>query len=188
MRLFVSVDIEELSAGIASVQEPLTSLPGIRCTDPTQAHITLKFLGDSPDTKSETRDVQSLCKGLQTAIENIKVDPFTLRLGELGVFPSLEYISVIWIGVAEGDEELSALHTAIEEQTVQLGYPTEKHEFKPHVTIARMNSAEAKSEVQDYVTSETPQFDPIAIKEIRLKESKLTSEGPSYATIETIEL
>ena len=183
MRLFVSVDVDDLAGAIADVQEPLSGLPGLRLTDPEQAHVTLKFLGDGPAGGERDHDLDGLEAAIEAAVADADVDPFEARLAGVGVFPSPDYIRVVWLGFDAGGEELTHLHAALEEQTTDLGYDPESHEFTPHVTLARMDNAAAKEDVQRYVQESDPEAGTIQIEEIRLKESTLTSDGPEYETV-----
>jgi 2'-5' RNA ligase len=185
MRLFVSVDLEGLADAIAAVQEPLADAPGIRLTDPAQAHVTLKFLGDTdPDRRP------ALGEALAEAVAAADVSPFEAEFGGLGVFPSLEYISVVWVGVREGHgaAELTRLHEEIEERTVDLGFDPEDHAFTPHVTVARMDHAGGKELVQNAVRERDPDVGSMTVSEVRLTESTLTDDGPVYETVERFSL
>ena len=124
MRLFVSADVDALAEDIAAVQEPFADASGLRLTDPTQAHVTLKFLGDTdPDRLSELRGA------VERAVADSGVAPFDAELGGLGVFPNIEYISVVWLGVREGGTQLTALHERLEAETTALGFDPEEHAF-----------------------------------------------------------
>lgn len=184
-RLFVSVDLDGLDDAVATVQDRLDGVSGLRLTDPGQVHVTLKFLGDTdPDRVGDVVDA------LETAVEDSGVDPFEAAFGGLGVFPSLSYISVVWIGVRDGrgDTELTALHEAIEEQTVAMGFDPADHEFTPHATIARMDHAGGKDTVQRVVESEAPAVGRLPVEEVRLKESELGPDGPTYRTVGSVSL
>ena len=182
MRLFVSVDLDGLEDGVAAAQEPLADLPGLNLTDPSQAHVTMKFLGEGD------HDLAALTDAVDAAVKGADVEPFEASFEGLGVFPSLDYISVVWLGVDAGSEALTDLHRALEIETSELGYDEESHEFTPHVTLARMDHAAAKEDVQRYVREEHPEVGTIEVEELRLKESTLTSDGPEYETVERFEL
>ncbi len=180
MRLFVSVDLPpEFAEPIDDIQADLDTASGISTTDPDQAHVTLKFLGDVDADRLPT-----LREELAAAVDDASLDPFTVRYGSLGVFPDLEYISVVWIGVEEGSAELTSLHEAIEARTTAMGFEPESHAFTPHVTIARMSHAGGKDHVQKLVRERDPSIGERRVEEIRLTESTLTSNGPVYSTVE----
>ena len=184
-RLFVSVDLDGLADEVRAVQERFGRVSGLRSTDPEQAHVTLKFLGDTDPDR-----VDELVGELELAIDDSGVGPFDARFGGLGVFPSMDYISVVWAGVREGhgDAELTALHEAIEDRTTVMGFEAEDHDFTPHVTLARMDHAGGKEQVQRIVGNEDPEVVRLRIDDVRLTESVLTDEGPDYRTVESLSL
>ena len=182
LRLFASVDCDGRSDAITGVQEPLVGLSGLRPTDPTQAHVTMAFLGEGE------HDLDALSAGLETAVEATDIGPFELTLEGVGAFPSEEYITVVWLGVGRGSAALSELHRRIEAETTALGYDASDHDFTPHVTLARMDDASSKDKVQRFLRETAPEIGPLRIEELRLKESVLTDEGPEYRTVERVEL
>ncbi|MDQ2050855.1 RNA 2',3'-cyclic phosphodiesterase [Natronolimnohabitans sp. A-GB9] len=184
MRLFVSVDLsDDLTDAVDDLQEEFTDASGLNFTDPEQAHVTLKFLGDVDETR-----LPDLERELEAAIEDADVDPFPVRFGGLGVFPSLDYISVIWFGTETGGEKLTRLHEAVEERTTAMGFEEESHEFTPHVTLARMEHAGGKDLVQELVQEREPTIGEMTVEEVQLTESVLTDAGPLYSTVESFSL
>jgi len=177
MRLFVSVDLDGMGEVVAAVQEQFAGASGLRFTDPEQAHVTLKFLGEV-----DRERLPALADELGAAVDDAGVDPFTATVGGLGVFPSLDYVSVVWLGFERGGEELTALHEAIEERTVAMGFDPEDHDFTPHATIARMDHAGGKDLVRDVVTSDAATVGDLDVEEVRLTESTLSNDGPVYET------
>ncbi|WP_255198427.1 RNA 2',3'-cyclic phosphodiesterase [Halorarius litoreus] len=182
MRVFVSIDLDGLADAVADVQEPFRR-PGLNPVDPEQAHITVKFLGDVDE--SELDDLRDALSG---AVADADVGPFDLQFGGYGVFPSLDYVSVVWLGVREGGEAVARLHEAVESRTTALGFEPETHEFTPHVTLARMTDARSKDAVVETVTERDPDVGSLAVTDLRLTESTLTSDGPQYETVERFPL
>jgi len=183
MRLFVSVNLDGFSGEFEAVQKLFSEAGGLNFTDPDQAHITLKFLGDTDENR-----VPELEDELARAIEDSGVTPFTAQIGGLGVFPHIDYISVVWIGVREGSEELTRLHETIEDRTTAMGFDPEDHEFTPHATLARMEHAGGKELVQNVVQSRDPEVGNLQVDAVRLTESTLTPDGPEYTTVERFPL
>ena len=54
-----------------------------------------------------------------------RIAPFTLILGGAGAFPSARRASVLWIGVAQGGDDLEALASAVTAATAALGFESE---------------------------------------------------------------
>ncbi|MFB6122625.1 MAG: RNA 2',3'-cyclic phosphodiesterase [Haloferacaceae archaeon] len=184
MRLFVSVDLpESMTAAVETAQDRFRDAAGLSFTDPTQAHVTVKFLGDADHERlAEVRDA------VAAGVADADVSPFEASVGGFGVFPSLEYISVVWTGFRTGGAELTALHEGVERATTDVGFEEESHEFTPHVTLARMNDARGKDLVQRLVRDADPDLGTFTVDEVRLKESTLTDEGPEYDTVATFPL
>jgi len=184
MRLFVSVDLpDELADDVANVQSLFEGASGVDSTDPTQTHVTLKFLGETAE-----QHLDEVEDAVATAVAAADVEPFEVEYGDLGAFPSLDYISVVRIGVREGGEELTRLHEAIERETTAIGYEPEDHEFTPHATVARVRHAGGKERVQEVVIEAEPDVGTAVVDEVRLTESTLTDDGPEYETVRAFEL
>ena len=178
MRLFVSVDLpEELADSIADVQAEFAEASGLDFTDPEQAHVTMKFLGDTPE-----RRLEAVIDALETAVDEADVEPFEATYEGLGVFPSMDYISVLWLGVSDGADEFVRLQAPIEDHLVEIGFDEEDHDFTPHVTLARMKHAGGKEVVQEGVRTLNPTVGTVTVDAVSLTESTLTREGPIYET------
>lgn len=179
MRLFVSVDLPtDLADAIAVVQEELRDASGLSFTDPAQAHLTLKFLGETAPGR-----IEELEAALVAAVDDVGVAPFEATVAGLGAFPNEEYIRVVWLGFEGGSEALTRLHEAVESRTVDLGYEPEEHDFTPHVTLARMQHAGGKELVQRMLRDRHPEVGSFRVEEIRLTESELGPDGPEYSTV-----
>lgn len=201
MRAFFAVDLpSRLTEPIADTQALFEDAAGLRFVDPEQAHVTLKFLGDvgAPDDADDPDDSDNpddatpaladvIAAGTK-AIETAGAEPFECAVNGLGVFPSLEYISVVWAGVGSGSTALTTLHEAVETETTQIGVDPDDHAFTPHVTLARMNDARGKERVQKIVRERDPTIGRFEADAVRLMSSTLTSEGPVYDTVATFEL
>jgi len=183
MRLFVSVDLDGLAGAIRSVQELLSGASGLRLTDPDGAHVTLKFLGET-----DPQRLPALAEQLERAVEESGVESFDTEFGGVGVFPSLESISVVWVGVRAGTDQFTRLHEAIERRTTAVGFDPEDHEFTPHVTVARMDHAGGKELVQSVVENRDPTVGEMSVSTVSLTESELGQSGPEYSTVAAFEL
>jgi 2'-5' RNA ligase len=179
MRLFVSVDLSpEFADPIASVQDELRPASGLNFTDPSQAHLTLKFLDETDPARLEGVE-----DGLEAAVEEADLSPFEATIGGLGAFPDTDYIRVVWLGFESGGDRLRRLHEAIEPRMVELGFDPEEHDFTPHVTIARMEHAGGKELVQEVLHEQSPTVGTMTVEEVRLTESELRPDGPEYSTV-----
>ncbi|MFB6194425.1 MAG: RNA 2',3'-cyclic phosphodiesterase [Halobaculum sp.] len=183
-RLFVSVDLpDRLADAVADTQDAFRDAEGLSFTDPKQAHVTLQFLGDVAEDR-----VERVVEAVEDATSEAGVEPFTAEIGGLGVFPSLDYVQVVWAGVREGSAELGRLHEAVERETTALGFDPDDHEFTPHVTLARMHDARGKDLVTRLVERRDPTVGSFEVREIRLTESHPGDDGPRYETVAVAEL
>ncbi|MDZ5810675.1 RNA 2',3'-cyclic phosphodiesterase [Halorubrum sp. AD140] len=187
MRAFFAVDLPAyIAAELADVQALFEGVEGLRFVDPAQAHVTLKFLGDVDEPGSPSLD-EVIAAG-ERAVAAAETGPFECSVGGLGVFPSLDYVSVVWAGVDDGAPELTALHEALEGETTALGVDPDEHAFTPHVTLARMRDARGKELVREVVRERHPEIGRFTVDAVRLVSSTLTSEGPEYETVASFSL
>ena len=197
MRAFFAVDIpDDLSEPLADAQAAFGGADGLRFVDPDRAHVTLKFLGeigeaDPADRSGEDEDgppLDDVIAAGERAVGDTGVGPFECAIEGYGVFPSLDYVSVVWAGVGAGSAALTALHESLEAETTAIGVGPEAHAFTPHVTLARMNDARGKELVQEAVRSRDPEIGRFEADAVRLVRSTLTSDGPVYETVASFEL
>lgn len=137
LRTFVAIELPAaILAAVAAAQGELKTALGeretlIRWIDPTNAHLTLKFMGDTAESR-----VDELGEALSGAVGGRC--PLQLRTGALGCFPSGRQPRVLWLGL-EGDlEGLTGLRDAVEAAIGPLGWPTEARPFQPHLTLGRV--------------------------------------------------
>lgn len=179
MRLFFAVDLpDSLADAFAEVQDRFRDADGLRFTDPAQAHLTLKFLGEAGED-----ELASVEEAGESAVAAADVAPFDVEVGGLGVFPSEEYVSVLWAGVRDGSDELTRLHEALEAETTALGFDAESHAFTPHLTLARMSDGRGKRLVVDGVRDRDPTVGRFEATAVELKSSTPTADGPEYETV-----
>ncbi|MBF0182090.1 MAG: RNA 2',3'-cyclic phosphodiesterase [Magnetococcales bacterium] len=136
MRLFLGFAMpEDLCNDIAGLAgETRARLAGWRWVVPENYHLTARFLGDVP---AEELD------GWREALNAVVVGhlPFSLTVSGWGVFPDARRARVLWLGIREPEERpLSRLVQAV----AALPPPSEEtRAFRPHLTLARADAAEA---------------------------------------------
>ena len=109
----------------------------VRWTAPENMHLTLKFLGDVhrddlPLLKEELDEV---------AAESSRL---LLELGVNGCFPGERTPRVLWTGLDGDLRRMSSLATRLEGAMVRCGFPEDRREFAPHVTVGRVRSGTQK--------------------------------------------
>ncbi|MEK6868809.1 MAG: RNA 2',3'-cyclic phosphodiesterase, partial [Nanoarchaeota archaeon] len=92
MRLFIAIEIpEEIKSYLAEIQQEIAdSKNKIRLVNKDNMHLTLKFLGEvQPDNLED----------IKNNLKKITFKPFSVVLDNIGVFPSDNYIRVVWVGL-----------------------------------------------------------------------------------------
>lgn len=99
-------------------------------------HVTLRFLGPTPAAR-----IGEIGAALDRAVEGIEA--FEVRLAGAGAFPAPDRPRALWLGIAEGADQLGRLSTAFETSIAAAGWPVEPRTFRPHMTIARTDGVRA---------------------------------------------
>jgi 2'-5' RNA ligase len=170
-RLFIALGFPEAVQGRLS--EISAGLPGADWSEPSQYHLTLRFLGevDGPTFLD-----------LREGLTGLSARSFYLTLRGLGVFPLRGDPETLWVGT-QSNESLKSLRNKVESLVVRRGQPPESRKFHPHVTLARVRGSRPEW-VGAYVAGHSLFTAPeIPIQSFALFSSKLTPEG-SVHTLE----
>ena len=180
-RGFIAIDIDVFSKLMEFEKEIKETGGNVKLVEPENVHITLKFLGDTNESRIDEID-----KIMKDSVKGI--DPFNIKLKGTGVFPNQNYIKVIWIGIKQ-DEPIGIIVRKIDEQLSKIGFKKEKREFSSHLTIARVKSAKGKDGILRVIEKYRDiHFIDLRVDSIRLKKSDLTPKGPIYTTIKDVKL
>ncbi|MCS4540809.1 MAG: RNA 2',3'-cyclic phosphodiesterase [Euryarchaeota archaeon] len=179
IRAFIAIDIpKDLINKIANIQNSLKKIDAnIKYVEPENIHITLKFLGEVLENKLAN-------VSLVTKETTVGVKPFEIEINGVGVFPSFNYIRVIWVGITKGADFLSNLQTELEKRLVPLGFEPEERGFSPHITIGRVKTIKAKAQLQSKINElQNINIGTMQVDCLKLKKSQLTPKGPIYTDL-----
>ena len=180
LRLFfaASVPLELLE----SLQERLADLrsafPQARWTGPATQHLTLKFLGATPEDRLEEvrRTGAAAAREKQGA---------AVSLAELGAFPSARRARVLWLGVEDPADVLTGLAQGLGHALEALGFTVEARTFTPHLTLARFKDP-VKLPPEPSLSGST--LPPFEVSEVGLWRSHLSPKGARYELLEVFPL
>lgn len=176
VRLFIAINLPEaLREKLASVQREFPQA-NLKLVEPENLHLTLKFLGETPEGKIEN---------IKEAISEVVRHScsFELEVAGLGAFPDLRRIRVIWAGVCKGSQDVINLQRSIDRMLTQQGFQPER-DFHPHVTLARVKPPTDTRLIMEFIRGAgSRMFGSFCVREVDLMQSTLTSRGPIYARI-----
>lgn len=195
LRLFVALEMppgwtkalgelqQKMREALAGALGP--DLPRLRWTRPEGIHLTLKFLGEQPRSRSGDID-----RALREAVKGAQA--LTLTLGNAGVFEDRRGPRVLHVGV-EGDvEPLLSLSRQVEAELAYAGFPRERQRFTPHLTLCRLPAeidGSQRSRIAKVAASvRMPRPGPAKFTEFALMRSFLDSGGARYQKVRPYKL
>ena len=124
-RLFTGLQIPpDIADDIAQFRG---GLPGARWMEPSDYHITLRFIGDVG---------LGLARDIDLELAGIEHVPLEIEIAGLDVFGGRKPRAIV--AKVRADKQLLALQDANEKVLRRAGCDAEKRKFLPHVTIARL--------------------------------------------------
>ena len=144
-------------------------------------HLTLRFLGETPE-----KSIFSLIDIIERVTSD--TEPFKMKMNKLGVFGSRYSPSVIWFGFDEF-ECFRKLFEKVEENLVKMDFEPNHGNFVPHITLGRIKKIDNKKRFWKIIEKYQPEnFQIIDINEISIIQSRLTTQGPIYKTLQNFRL
>ena len=180
IRTFVSVSVPKEIVNIQSMLKSTIEPKGVkvRWVMNGKMHLTLKFLGNTTQGS-----IDNLNEALFNAVKSAKV--INLSISGTGAFPVKGRPNVLWLGIKGDIDELKQLTVNINNSLEPLGFITEKREFLPHVTIARIKSNQKKiPNISNYLNTTFTEL-PMKIVKISLMQSESFSKGTFYTILGT---
>jgi len=194
MRLFLALDIDD------DIRERITRFvdgvrnfaPDARWMQPESLHVTLKFIGEQPE---------SVMENIKRAMATVSAGTTQIDFRGYGFFPTSKSARVFWIGMNSGPE-LVALAAAIDDTMPSLGIPKEDRPFSPHITLARGRGASGSPRIsskdgpsrtfqrlQEKLSAlSVPEFGTMTPREFFLYQSHLSPKGSKYTKLASFSL
>ncbi len=167
-RLFTAlVPPATVRSELAEVAAPLA---GLRWTPAENIHLTLRFIGETDDAKAER---------YADALARVRVEPFILPVGGVGVFPTRGPAKVLWAGVGNGHTRLYQLRKQVDEALLAVDAGLAMPGFHAHFTLGRIGEDYDAKELTHFLDRhrmlEAP---PFRVAEFALLSSELTPGRP----------
>jgi 2'-5' RNA ligase len=183
VRCFIAIELPDgVKRGLRELQAQLKagSQAPAKWVDPTNIHLTLKFLGNvAVDRMGE------ITTAMTQAVQG--TSSLSLEIRELGVFPNPRRVQIVWVGVSGETEKLARIQQRIESKLERLGFPPEGRRFTPHLTLARLRDRATPDQraklgqlIAETEFDAAPSF---KVDSVNLMKSQLTPEGPIYTRL-----
>ncbi len=177
LRLFVAVDLPEPIR--QEVAARCTQVSKARWVKPNQLHITLRFMGRTPDDALDD---------IRERLSRVRAPGFELALQGAGVFPggASKRARVLWLGL-DPAEPLVGLKREID---ACLGPDAQREGqgFSPHLTLARFTEKPDATLTQFIARHETYRGAPWPVNCFKLYQSTLLSNGAVHTLVSTYAL
>ncbi len=183
-RIFIAVGLDPgLRHQIVAVEQNLEAAGApLRWIPVENLHFTVRFLGEI--TIAQLAQVKLAVREVAAATSS-----FRLSLRGVGAFPSLRRPQVIWVGVAEGSEELAAVSVRLDEVLARERFPREDRPFVAHLTLTRVRGRRLWGDLVRSLSGfqETPVGDQ-EVRSLDVMESHIRPGGARYTRLEEVPL
>jgi 2'-5' RNA ligase len=174
VRAFVALEVPgAVVDSLIQVQKELDATGAdVKLVERENLHLNLKFLGELRD--AEVSEAKSRLGRL-----SLKGGDVTIR--GVGAFPTSARPRVVWAGIAPEDEPLvTPIARGVISALEGIGERDDRP-FRPHITLARVRSGRNMRELTGVLRQIAAlEFGIASLREIKLKSSTLTPNGPIY--------
>jgi 2'-5' RNA ligase len=184
VRLFTAIFLPEAATAAVAALPRRVSSPRLRWIPPISLHLTLKFLGETresrlPEIEDALSRATSACR------------PFRIGLSGGGAFPNDRRPRVFWVGISGDVVPLADLASRMASDFAEIGFPEEERAFAPHLTVARCR-ADARCLPADgeafAAAAASLSVDVFPVEAVRLVRSHLDGTGARYESLRTFPL
>jgi 2'-5' RNA ligase len=178
LRAFVALDVpdEQVLDRMVDMQVEMARCGvDVKLVERVNLHFTVRFLGELSESQAKEADRR---------LRALELRGGEVTLMGVGAFPKETRPNIVWAGVAPKDRETVV---QIAEASIKaldgLGQRDERA-FQPHITLARVRSGRNKEALSSLIQLNAGRvFGSMRLKEMKLKSSVLTSQGPIYSDI-----
>ena len=180
-RLFLAIPINTENNGFAPLVNDLRNRLSheklINWVRPTNIHLTLKFIGETPP-----QDEPKIIEAVSKVVENHH--SFTMDFNRTGIFGARYAPRVLWLGMQQTPDELLRLEEDVLKAFDSIGYQRDRQNFVPHLTLGRIKDLCEKQYFQKVVQAiEQKTYIHQEVNEIILFQSILRPDGAVYKIV-----
>lgn len=180
-RVFLAIELPSgLLRNVAEIQNQLKIIikGNVRWVNPSNIHMTVKFLGDVFN-----EDLEKISNTLRICMKNIS--PFSLEAGKIGIFPNIKRPRIIWLGIGGDMESLLRFQVTVDKELRKCGFKPEERHSTPHLTIARIKETKELIGLEKILEKRdnynVGHFD---VRGLTFFASNLTPQGAVYTKLE----
>ena len=184
-RTFLAISIPcsaEFPAMVERLKKNLQHEKYINYVKTNQIHLTLKFVGDTPED-----DIPAIIEACQKVAKKHK--PFTMDFDRTGFFGSNNVPRILWLGMNNQPKALFDLESDLLDAFDDLGYLRDRQNFVPHLTVCRIKQLVDKQfflQICNGIEQKT--YLHADVKELIYFQSFLQPTGPIYKVLKKIPL
>ena len=183
LRTFLAVPVpRDVSSKKNMLYSTLENVDGdINWVKNAQLHLTLKFLGHTPESA-----IIDVIDQVEKITPNM--NPFDLKIEETGCFPVPTRPRILWLGLKGNLDLLKSMVESIENVLEPLGFPKDSRDILPHITLARIKYPQKHTpNVDPFLKSS---YDPIDFPVDRMQffSSELLPSGAVHTILKTFPL
>jgi 2'-5' RNA ligase len=153
--------------------------------NPSNMHLTLKFLGDIP-----LSNVKSISDCINSAVLDFKKENENLRLSAegIGIFPSVKKPRILWAGIQSKDKDqtdkLKMIHSLLQTRLEKTGFKKEKNQFSSHITLCRIKKPVSEKLITKILKQHADiKSDAFPVNSITLFQSQLKPSGAAHTKL-----
>ena len=179
VRSFLAIKLDlQTARALAEAQILLKN----RCADagievawvpPPNIHVTMLFLGSVNSPL-----VTALKDMLKPAISDTPI--FELRSAGLGIFPDPQQPKIIWAGISEEDEALTAFHKKVSDGLTEAGFQLDTKPFQAHVTLGRIKGGNVEALEACLAENAETVWGTTSVRNLYCYRSDLSPAGAEY--------
>jgi 2'-5' RNA ligase len=179
MRTFIAIDLDPgIKRSLSDLIRRLKKAgpEGTSWAREAAMHLTLKFLGEIDEPRSE-----AVGRAMDEAV--LPGRPFPLQVRGTGYFPDARSPRVLWAGIAPS-AELDSIQARLDSGLAAIGFEREARPFHPHLTLGRVRSAPGvRAALTELELQKNADFGTMTASKITLFRSDLRPSGAEYSVL-----